>query len=94
MRLPAYYCPHCKRFKRFYQITNGDYDFGNCKHCGTEAVCTDSVILDLIAENIEKHESIKRAARAIDFVTRRDVIQEIIDKASENIAQMTSKGEL
>ena len=50
MRIPSWYCPHCKRFKKWYQITNVDaYDFGRCKHCGTDAIHT----LDLFDEFME-----------------------------------------
>ena len=43
MRVPSYYCPNCKRFKKSWQVTNGEYDFGNCKHCGT--ACTHTLTL-------------------------------------------------
>ena len=66
MRLPAYYCPHCKRFKRWYQITNGDIDYGNCKHCGTSAVVTECIIEELIAEKVERDELIKKAGEIVD----------------------------
>ncbi len=49
MRVPNYYCPNCKRFKRFYQVTNIDAaDFGYCKHCGTRCVETEEVLQEYI----------------------------------------------
>lgn len=49
MNIPAYYCPRCRKFKRWFQVTNVDaYDYGNCKHCGTECIEVKSAILDFL----------------------------------------------
>lgn len=49
MNIPAYYCPRCKRFKRWFQVTNVDaYDYGNCKHCGAKCIEVKSAILDFL----------------------------------------------
>ena len=54
MRLPSYYCPNCKRFKHFWQVTNVDgWDYGNCKHCGTECVDVKDAILKLLQKTYE-----------------------------------------
>lgn len=54
MRLKPYYCPHCKRFKRSYQVTNVDaYDFGNCKHCGSACIATDDAIQRIVSAYME-----------------------------------------
>ena len=53
MRIPMYYCPHCGRFKNFFQVTNVDAcDYGNCKHCGTKCVGTRAVLESLIRKEI------------------------------------------
>lgn len=55
MRIPMFYCPHCKRFKNLFQVTNVDaYDYGNCKHCGTECVETRLVLEALIKREVER----------------------------------------
>ncbi len=57
MRIPAFYCPNCKRFKKFYQVTNVDAsDFGNCKHCGTECYDTKFLLEKLFNEYFSKIE--------------------------------------
>ena len=66
MRLPAYYCPHCKRFKRWYQVTNGDIDYGNCKHCGTEVVDTRLVIESVIEREVRLQQSIKKVRPVLE----------------------------
>ena len=51
MTLKPYYCPHCKRFKWSWQVANvyaHDFDFGNCKHCGTKCVDTEAAIVMII----------------------------------------------
>ena len=90
MRLPAYYCPHCERFKRWYQITNGEYNFGNCKHCGTKAIDTKSAIETLIDRECKLRESVNKAAPIIEAGFREnhnetDVIGEIVERLSETI---------
>lgn len=46
MTVKPYYCPNCKRFKWSWQVTNVDaYDFGNCKHCGTNCIDTEAAIV-------------------------------------------------
>ena len=59
MHIPPYYCPKCKRFKKWYQVTNVDaYDYGNCKHCGTECIETKTAFLHYLDETYgleEKH---------------------------------------
>lgn len=57
MRIPAFYCPNCKRFKKFYQVTNVDAsDFGNCKHCGTECYDTKFLLEKLFNEYFSKEK--------------------------------------
>ena len=53
MRIPSNYCPNCKRFKKWYQVTNVDAnDFGNCKHCGTKCIYTEKILKDYVEKII------------------------------------------
>lgn len=39
MRVPKYYCPHCERFKKWYQVEAASTLYGMqfyCKHCGEQ----------------------------------------------------------
>lgn len=53
MRLPAYYCPHCKRFKRnnFLDRINGEYRT-YCRGCLTDLIATENILLEIIEERI------------------------------------------
>lgn len=53
MRLPTYYCPHCKRFKRdnFLDRINGEYRT-YCRGCLTDLIPTENLLLEIIKERI------------------------------------------
>ena len=54
MKIPSHYCPHCKRFRKWYQVTNIDAnDYGYCKYCGTGCYDT-TIIVKILLENEEK----------------------------------------
>lgn len=54
MRLPKYYCPHCKRFKRdnFLDLINGEYGT-YCRSCLTDLIATENILLEIIEEWIK-----------------------------------------
>ena len=74
VKIKPYYCPNCKRFKNSFQCTNGDYDFGNCKHCGTKLIDTKNEFLKFLCEKdwskdrtVTPTEYENRKIVAIDF---------------------------
>lgn len=54
MRLPAYYCPHCKRFKRnnFLDRINGEYRT-YCRGCLTDLISTETELQNMLENFIE-----------------------------------------
>ena len=49
MRIPREYCPNCKRFKKWYQVTNVDgINHGYCKHCGTRCIDTEEMLEEYV----------------------------------------------
>ena len=53
MKIPSYYCPHCHRFRKWYQVTNVDaFDYENCKYCGTKCYPTRRIV-QILLENEE-----------------------------------------
>ena len=57
MKIPSFYCPNCKRFKKWYQVTSVDgQDFGNCKHCGAECVDTSNYFKKFIEKCLNEEK--------------------------------------
>lgn len=51
MRIPNYYCPHCERFKKWYQVdTSQGYDI--CKHCGRTVNYVKSMLEDYVQQEL------------------------------------------
>lgn len=51
MRIPNYYCPHCKRFKRFFQVDRDD-GYNSCKHCGTPCNDVEEMLKDYVEQEL------------------------------------------
>lgn len=46
MRIPSNYCPHCERFKKWYQVS--DWTSGYCNHCGTKCKNVEVMLKDYV----------------------------------------------
>lgn len=57
MKLPTYYCPHCKRFKRDIWIDRINGEFATfCRGCRTDLIRTDSILFEIVEERVLRNE--------------------------------------
>lgn len=53
IRIPKYYCTHCKRFKKWYQKeTDPSSGYMYCRHCGEDILYTDEVVKRILKRKI------------------------------------------
>lgn len=51
MRVPNFFCPHCERFKKWFQIETWEYTSKfYCKHCGSVLIDTEELFLDIVKQ--------------------------------------------
>ena len=51
MRVPNYYCPHCGRFKKQFQVEWWEYSMSfSCRHCGNRIMETEELFLNIVKE--------------------------------------------
>lgn len=60
MKLPKYYCPHCKRFKKdnFIDREHGEF-VTYCRGCGTTLTLTETLLHNMI-ENFLENETTEK----------------------------------
>lgn len=57
MRVPSYYCPHCGRFKKLFQVEWCEYSLNfYCRHCGNRIMETEELFLDIVKQICAKRD--------------------------------------
>lgn len=58
MIIPKYYCPHCRKFKKWYQVQMRGLGmlYPNCRHCDTKVVYTEDILKDFAFAHIGRKE--------------------------------------
>lgn len=53
IRIPKYYCTHCKRFKKWYQKKTKTSGYMYCKHCGESILYSGELLRRYLERKID-----------------------------------------